>query len=404
MKRVVKVVGTLGLMGCAVIVSPFAVAGDSGWYTGTNIGQSRAKVDDARITTQLVGVGSASIIDDNRDTAYKLFGGYQINKYFALEAGYFDLGQFGYTAAAPAGTLIGNIRLKGINLDAVGILPLTEKFSTFGRVGLNYAETKDNFSNTGAVPAPTNPNPSTRDTNYKVGLGLQYAFTESLRMRVEAERYRINDAVGNKGNIDLISVGLVYRFGEKSPVPAPVQKVVALEPVALEPKVVVVTVTPPPPPPAIVTPPPPPPLLPPPPPAPKKIIFSADSSVDSLFDFGKATIKQGGQQALDKFAADLKGANFNVITVTGHTDRIGSRKFNEKLSEHRAEVVKNYLMEAGGIPVDKITAKGVGESDPVTKLGECASEKGAKVTKDLIDCLQPDRRVEVEVIATRTSK
>ena len=399
MKKVSKTAGILGFVGCAVMSSPFVMADDSGWYVGANVGQSKAKIDDARITNNLLGVGFASsIVDDNRDTGYKLFGGYKFNKNFALEGGYFDLGKFGFTATTvPAGTLTGSIRLKGINLDAVGTLPITEKFSAFARVGLNYAEAKDNFTSTGAAPVQTNPNPSKRDTNYKVGLGLQYALTESLGMRVEAERYRINDAVGNMGDIDLISVGLVYRFGEKTPAPAPVQKVAAPEPVAPEPQVEVVAVTPPPPPPVVVTPPPPP------APAPKKMIFSADSSVDSLFDFGKAAIKPGGQRALDKFAADLKGANFNVITVTGHADRIGSRKFNEKLSEHRAEVVKTYLMEAGGIPVDKITAKGVGESDPVTKPGECASEKGAKVTKELIACLQPDRRVEVEVTATRTS-
>ena len=61
-----------------------------------------------------------------------------------------------------------------------------------------------------------NSNPSKSDTNYKVGLGLPYHFTKSLGMRAEAERYRINDAVGNKGDIDLLSIGLVYRFGGAS--------------------------------------------------------------------------------------------------------------------------------------------------------------------------------------------
>ena len=51
-------------------------------------------------------------------------------------------------------------------------------------------------------------------------------------------------------------------------------------------------------------------------PVPRKMIFSADSSADALFGFGKATVTPAGQQALDKFAADLKGADFDVITVT----------------------------------------------------------------------------------------
>jgi len=391
MKRVAKTVGTLGLMGCAVMSSPSAVADDSGWYVGGNIGQSRAKIDDARITSQLLvaPTTTVSIIDDNRDTGYKLFGGYRYNKNFAVEGGYFELGQFGFTATTtlPPGTLTGNIKLKGLNLDAVGTLPLTEKFSAFGRLGLNYAQARDSFTGIGVTV--NNPNPSKNDTNYKFGAGLQYDFTPSLGMRIEAERYRINDAVGNRGDVDMYSLGLIYRFGvekpapapkavEPEPVAAPAPKPVEPEPVAVAPKPVVVA-----------------------PPPPKKVVFSADSSADALFGFGKAAVMPAGQQALDKFAADLKGADFDVITVTGHTDRIGSHKYNMKLSTQRAEAVKAYLVEPAGIPADKIEARGVDGAEPVTKPGEC---KGKKATKALIACLAPDRRVEVEVSATRTSK
>jgi len=134
---------------------------------------------------------------------------------------------------------------------------------------------------------------------------------------------------------------------------------------------------------------------------PRKATFSADSSADALFGFGKATVTPAGQEALDKFAAELKGADFDVITVTGHTDRIGSQKYNQKLSERRAEAAKAYLVKSAGIPADKIVAKGVDGSNPVTKPGEC---KGNKATRKLIACLGPDRRVEVEVSATRASK
>ena len=206
--------GTLGLAVLAAIASPFAIADDTGWYGGVDVGRSSAKIDDARITSNLLGSGFAtsSITDDNTDTGYKLFGGYKFNRNFALEGGYFDLGRFGFSATTvPAGTLNGSIKLRGLNLDAVGILPITEKFSAFGRVGLNHAEARDSFSGTGAVTV-TNPSPSKRDTNVKFGAGLQYDFTRSLGMRLEVERYRINDAVGNKGDVDLVSVGLVFRF------------------------------------------------------------------------------------------------------------------------------------------------------------------------------------------------
>src|SRR5665647_1718793 len=144
--------------------------------------------------------------NDNNDYGYKLFGGYQFNKNFALEAGFFDLGQFGYTATTvPLGTLSGNIRLKGVNLDLVGILPLADKFSVFGRLGMQYAQVKDNFTTSGAVAALTNPNPNKDALNYKFGVGAQYDFTKSVGLRVEAESYRINDAVNNFGNIDMYS-------------------------------------------------------------------------------------------------------------------------------------------------------------------------------------------------------
>jgi len=206
---------TLGLLALAATASPFAVAADSGWYGGINIGQSDAKIDDARITSNLLGAGfaTASINDDDRDTGFKIFAGYKLNRNFALEGGYFDLGRFSFTATTvPAGTLSGNIKLQGFNIDTVGILPITEKFSAFGRAGLNFADAKDTFSGSGAVTV-LNRNPSKSDTNPKFGLGLQYDFNASVGVRAEAERYRIKDAVGNKGDVDLMSLGLVYRFG-----------------------------------------------------------------------------------------------------------------------------------------------------------------------------------------------
>ena len=204
-------------------------------------------------------------------------------------------------------------------------------------------------------------------------------------MRAEVERYRINDAVGNKGDIDLASLGLVYRFGSNRPTPAYIARASAPEPVtpaqrpvAPEPVVAAPAAQP-----AVVV-----------PPQPRRVSFSADA----LFDFDKSAIKPEGKQALDKFAAELRGSKFDVISVTGHTDRIGSDAYNVKLSTRRADVVKNYLVEPAGLPAAKITATGAGESNPVTKPGDC---KGTKKTKALIACLQPDRRVDVEVSASK---
>ena len=382
--------GQLSLVALAIIASPFALADDVGWYVGSNLGQSRATIDDARITSNLIGAGfnGVSITDDDRSNGYKIFGGYQFNKNIALEGGYFNLGSFGYTAstALPVGTLNGRIKLRGLNLDVVGTLPITERFSAFGRIGANYAQARDSFSGTGAIHV-LNPNPSKRDTNLKLGLGLQYNATESLVVRAEVERYRIDDAINNKGDVDVVTVGLLYRFGGKTPRPAPR---------AALPEPVVVAAAPSPPVRVMPAPPPPPPQPVPvtPPPVSRKLTLSADS----LFGFDQAIVLPAGRQQLDQLAADLRGLSYDVITVTGHTDRIGSHAYNMKLSTRRAEAVSAYLVSSGGVPAGKIAAKGINGARPVTQAGDCP---GKKVSKALVACLQPDRRVEIEVSGTR---
>jgi OOP family OmpA-OmpF porin len=361
--------GTLGLAAFAALLSPLAMAQDTGWYGGANVGQSRATIDDARIRSNLLNDGftSATITDDDRSTGFKIFGGYQLNKNFAVEGGYFDLGNFGYSATTvPAGTLNGNMKVRGLNLDLVGTLPMTEKFSVFGRVGVNYAQTRDNFSGTGAVNV-TNPNPRKNDTNYKFGAGLQYAFTDSLAMRLEGERYRVNDAVGNKGDVDLYSVGLIYRFGPKAQAPAPY--VAAPAYVAVAPAPVVVAPPPPPPPPRF-----------------EKYTLSATE----LFAFDSAELR-APQPKLDEIASALAAnTTVNDVVITGYTDRLGSNSYNQALSERRANAVKNYL-SAKGVSANRLNAQGKGEANPVV---ECSD----KNRQALIKCLEPNRRVEVEQI------
>jgi OOP family OmpA-OmpF porin len=378
-----KTSGVLSIATLAALTATTALADDRGWYLGFNAGQTRAKIDDAKITRGFLSSGfiTTSIDDDDRDNGYKVFGGYQFNRYFALEGSQFDLGKYAFTARTlPLGTLNGEIKLKGVAFDAVGILPFTDRFSAFGRAGLNHTKATDSFGGTGLLIV-SNTGSSKRDTNYKLGLGLQYAFTDRLGMRVEAERYRINDAVGNKADVDMASIGLVYKFASRAPARYP--RVEAAEPIA-----------------PIARAPMPEPVIAPPPPVvaavvrPTKVSFSADS----LFDFDKAIVKPAGRQALDKFAADLKGAQYDVITVTGHTDRIGSPQYNLALSSRRAAAVRDYLVQPNGIPSGKIAATGTGESEPVTKPSDC---KGEKATPQLVVCLQPDRRVDVEVTGTK---
>jgi OOP family OmpA-OmpF porin len=340
MKRISKTAGVLGLVGYAVMGSSLALAeDDSFWYGGLNIGQSRASIDDARITSQLLtsGLTTNSIVDDDRDTAYKIFGGYQMNKNFALEAGYFNLGKFGYTATTtPLGTLDGTIKLQGLNLDLVGLWPFTEKFAAFGRLGANYAQTQDSFAATGAVGVPTNANPSEKATNYKAGFGLQYDFSRSLAMRAEAERYRINDGVGNKGDISLISLGLVYRFGQSEP--APVRQVAAT-PVAPAPVAVIVPV-----------------LV-------KTQRYC--SILDIQFEIKQDVIQLEDKEKLAVVGTFMKKYPDTTAVIEGHSDNVGISPFNMKLSQQRADSVVSYLVNDLKIAPSRLSAVGYGETRPI---------------------------------------
>jgi OmpA-OmpF porin, OOP family len=369
----------LAIAALAALASPLAMAQDTGWYLGGNAGRAATTIDDARITQGLTGEGLATTSIDNHDrhSAYKLYGGYQLNRNFALEGGYFELGHYGYNAhTVPTGTLNGDMKLRGLNLDLVGTLPLVGNLSALGRIGVTSTRASDNFSATGAVRMPyASASPSQRTTDFKIGAGLAYAFTPALSVRLEAERYRFKDAVGNRGNADMVSVGLVYRFGVKTQ-PA----YVAAAPAPM--------VAPAPAPAPVVVPPP----APPPPAAPMRVSFSADA----LFDFDKSVIKPAGRAELDKFAAQLRGVQYDGVQVTGHTDRLGPHAYNLKLSERRAQAVREYLVQ-DGVAATKISARGVDGADPVTG-SEC---KGNKPTPTLIACLQPDRRVDVEVTGTK---
>jgi OOP family OmpA-OmpF porin len=97
--------------------------------------------------------------------------------------------------------------------------------------------------------------------------------------------------------------------------------------------------------------------------------------------------------ALDTFASELRGTHFDHIHVIGYTDRIGSDKYNLYLSRQRADAVATYLVSKSGVDSGKIEAEGRGKADPVTKPGECGEKRSPKT----IACLQPDRRVEIEV-------
>lgn len=118
-------------------------------------------------------------------------------------------------------------------------------------------------------------------------------------------------------------------------------------------------------------------------------------AADALFDFNKSTLRPEGKAKIDEVVAKSGQLNLEVVIVVGHTDRIGGKEYNQKLSERRAAAVKDYMVNKG-IPANRVYTEGKGLTQPVTKPDQC---KGAKSPK-VIACLQPDRRADIEMIGT----
>ena len=120
---------------------------------------------------------------------------------------------------------------------------------------------------------------------------------------------------------------------------------------------------------------------------------------DALFRFDRSAAKDilpAGRAELDALAGKLSSgyARIDRIDLEGHTDRLGSDAYNQRLSQARADTVMRYLKNRG--VQAPMTAKGMGESHPVT-----TGCRGEVATAKLIACLQPDRRVEVHITGIR---
>ena len=135
--------------------------------------------------------------------------------------------------------------------------------------------------------------------------------------------------------------------------------------------------------------------------APKPVQEKITLAADVLFDFDKAVPKPEGMAKLDDLVGKLKPIALEVIIAIGHTDRIGSVEYNQKLSVRRAEAVKAYLVSKG-IEPNRIYTEGKGLKQPVKDCPNPTAKGPIKTRAQLIECLQPNRRVEIEVVGTRT--
>lgn len=219
-----KTLGILSLAGLGSLLAVTAVHAQSDryFYGGVGVGLSRAMVNDVGVAAKLRanGVTQTNMTVDESDTTFKAFAGYQMNRNIGFEAGYFNLGKSGFTAnTSPAGTYSNELKIDGVNLDLVGTLPLTDKWSALARVGGQYSDVRTESTSTGAVHIP-NSSQSDKSFSYRYGLGIQYEINQSLFVRAEADLNRVKYANGERGNVCNYSVSLVIPFG-RTPAPAP---------------------------------------------------------------------------------------------------------------------------------------------------------------------------------------
>jgi OOP family OmpA-OmpF porin len=123
-------------------------------------------------------------------------------------------------------------------------------------------------------------------------------------------------------------------------------------------------------------------------------------ATDVLFEFNKAELRESGKEKLDELAQKSQGADVDRIVLAGYADRIGKEEYNRELSEKRAQAVADYIASKG-IDQSRIQVEGRGEEQSVT--GDQCKKMGPEraSNKKLVQCLQPDRRVEAELLGSR---
>lgn len=193
------------------------------WYVGVGVGESKFSVKQVdRDSIRVTAATAQSVSEDMKDTSYKIFGGHQFTKNWAIEGGYIDLGKariMNNITAPFVGTITADAKVSGWTLGAVGTLPLVENLSALGKIGTIYSTTKTNIATTGAaaLPAGTPANRKHSEIGLTYGLGLQYDVTKAVGLRAEWDSFR---KVGNsncisctgEANINVYSVGVLMKF------------------------------------------------------------------------------------------------------------------------------------------------------------------------------------------------
>ena len=198
--RATKILAVMTLACCA---SCPAWSQDAGFYLGASIGQSKAKD-----TCEDPGPFSC----DDKDTAWKIFAGYQFNRHLAVEAGYTDLGEISISAASGTTSIRGTIEVSAFELMGVGSFPVVDRFSLYGKLGIYRAETEQKLTVTlGTLSIPDNKSEKNADLTF--AFGARFDVTRNLGVRAEWQRYLdVGGGEIGEDDIDVLSLGVLWRF------------------------------------------------------------------------------------------------------------------------------------------------------------------------------------------------
>lgn len=196
---------------------------ERGWYVGVSLGSARASFD--RELTEVSGATASSVSSEDRSGYGKLYAGFQLLPWFAVEGGFTNLGSYSTTRSvtAPAsGSLSAKVETAGIHIDAVFMARTQTSFTPFGRVGLVLAGTRVEYSTSGAVALQPGADAvhEQGDGFLKLGIGVDYAFNRNISGRLELEHMGAGRKTSRAPEEDInvyrsigaFSLGLAYRF------------------------------------------------------------------------------------------------------------------------------------------------------------------------------------------------
>ena len=153
-------------------------------------------------------IGSASLDDDfdglevdDDTTAYRLVAGWWVNRYFALEAGYHNFGDFEQDFTINGVRHRAKLSADGYTLGVQGSYPVANKVDILGRAGWFFWDGEAEINNVSQA--------SPEETNPYLGLGLSYAFTDSFSVNGDWTHYELEST-----NSDVFSIGFQFRFGK----------------------------------------------------------------------------------------------------------------------------------------------------------------------------------------------